>query len=98
LIVLCDCSMVCGGIACDLSSRLCNAHWEIFERLMNLWTSILCEKGKLSIWHKHDYLLGECIQCGVKLLRVCPFEISTKKLMKWKSFGYKVVGTIQEGN
>jgi hypothetical protein len=94
----CDYTVVCGGIDCGLSSQICNAHREIFERLMNQWTSILCEKGELSMWHKCSCLLGECVECGVNLLRVCPSEMSSEKLVKWKSIGYKVVGTTEEGN
>jgi hypothetical protein len=94
----CDCIVVCGGLDCGLTSRFCNVHRETFGRLTNLWTSILCEKGELSMWHKRSCLLGECVECGVNLLRVCPFEMSSVNLVKWKSIGYKVVGTTEEGN
>jgi Zn ribbon nucleic-acid-binding protein len=50
------------------------------------------------MWHKRSCLLGECVECGVNLLRVCPSKMSSEKLVKWKSIGYKVVGTIDKGN
>jgi hypothetical protein len=34
----------------------------------------------------------------VKLLRVCPVELTSEQLVKWKHIGYKVVGTTEEGN
>jgi hypothetical protein len=41
----CDCFDVCGG------TSMCEAHLYLYERLTNLWTSILCKKDDLSIWH-----------------------------------------------
>jgi hypothetical protein len=34
----------------------------------------------------------------VKLLLVCPLEITSEEVVKWKSIGYKLVGIIEEGN
>jgi hypothetical protein len=50
------------------------------------------------MWHKAVCLRGTCADCGVKLLRVCPFEMTSEKLVKWKTIGYKVVGTTDERN
>jgi hypothetical protein len=38
-----NCSDVCGSIG------MCEAHLHLYERLINLWTSILCKKDDLSI-------------------------------------------------
>jgi hypothetical protein len=95
----CRCDMLCRGIGCGPgASNMCNAHRLVYERLSNLWTSILCEKPELSMWHKAVCLRGTCADCGVKLLRVCPFEMTSEKLVKWKTIGYKVVGTTDERN
>jgi hypothetical protein len=91
--------MLCRDIGCGPgASNMCNAHRLVYERLSNLWTSILCEKPELSMWHKAVCLRGTCADCGVKLLRVCPFEMTSEKLVKWKTIGYKVVGTTDERN
>ena len=45
----CDYIVVCGSLDRSLTSRFCNAYWETFGRFINLWTSILCEKGELSM-------------------------------------------------
>jgi hypothetical protein len=92
LCCLCDCSDVCGG------TGMCEAHLHLYERLTNLWISILCKKDDLSIWHNQDCLLGKCQDCSVKLLRVCPIELTFEQLVKWKHIGYKVVETMEEGN
>ena len=94
----CDCVMLCGGLGCteDLGS-MCKAHLEVYERLTNLWTSILCQKEELSMWHKRDCLIGKCVDCGIHLLRICPQEMTSEQIVKWKSIGYKVVGTTEEG-
>ena len=77
---------------------LCKAHLHVFKRLTTLWTSILCAKDDLSIWHKQDCLLGTFRNCGVKLLCFCPIELTCEQPVKWKRYGYKVVGTIVEGH
>ena len=94
----CECEFVYGGLDSANAGRFCNAHREVYERLTNLWSSILCEKIKFSAWHRRACLLGECLDCGLQLLRVCPLEESTDQLVKWKSIGYKVVGTTADGN
>jgi hypothetical protein len=39
-----ECQLVCGGLDCANAARFCNAHREVYERLTNLWSSMLCEK------------------------------------------------------
>ena len=69
-----------------------------YERLTALWTLILCLKDKFLMWHKRDYLMGNCLDCSLQLLRVCPLELNFVKIIKWKSIGYKTVGTTEKGN
>ena len=94
----CHCDMVCGGVGCEHTFTMCDAHKLKYERLTALWTSILCPIDEFSMWHKRDCLMGNCVDCGLQLLRVCPLELSSEKMVKWKSIGYKTVGTTEEGN
>ena len=48
------------------------------------------------MWHKAACLRGTCADSGMKLLPVCPFEMTSAKVVKWKTIGYKVVGTMEE--
>jgi hypothetical protein len=76
---------------------MCNSHREVYNRLTNLWTSILCEKLELSMWHKRHYLMETCTDCGLELLKLCTLELGSNKLVKWKRIGYKVVRTTEDG-
>jgi hypothetical protein len=49
------------------------------------------------MWHKWHCLMGTCTDCGLELLKVCPLELGSNKLMKSKCIGYKVVGTTEDG-
>jgi hypothetical protein len=94
----CKCDMVSGDSFSNRSIRMCSAHLKVYQRLTNLWESILCEKEDMCMWHKRDCLMGNCIDCGIELLRVCPLELASEKKIKWKTIGYKVVGTTDEGH
>jgi hypothetical protein len=37
--------------------------------------------------------MGTCPDCGLQLLRICPLELISEKLVKWKSIEYKIIGT-----
>lgn len=94
----CICDMVCGVNFNNRSFRMCAAHLKVYQRLTNLWESILCKKDDMCMWHKRDCLMGNCADCGIELLRVCPLELASEKKMKWKTIGFKVVGTTDEGH
>jgi hypothetical protein len=94
----CKCDMVCGGSVNNWSIKMCSVHLKVYQRLTNLWESILCEKEDMCMWHKWDCLMGNCIDCGIELLRVCPLELASEKKIKWKTIRYKVVGTTDEGH
>jgi hypothetical protein len=42
--------------------------------------------------------MGTYPDCGLQLFRICPSELTSEKLVKWKSIGYKIIGTTKEGN
>jgi ferredoxin-like protein FixX len=47
------------------------------QGVTKLWEDRVCPKGDFEKWHKLDYLMGECVECGVGKLAVCPNECST---------------------
>jgi hypothetical protein len=90
--------MLCGGHACHGNPTSCRAHLQVYERLTNLWTSILCEKDEFQMWHRQDCLMGNCTNCGVSFLKVCAQEMTSEMLIKWKNISYKMVGTTDDEN
>jgi hypothetical protein len=93
----CDCDMICRGLGCEQHQGMCNSHREVYNRLSNLWTSILCEKPELSMWQKRHCLMGTCADYGLELLKLCQLELGSDKLVKWKRIRYKVFGTTEDG-
>lgn len=64
-----------------------------------MWTEILRDKGE-NDWHHIRCLRGECSNCGIKKLRICPLEVSDDlpiAHVKWKTFGYETVGVNKKG-
>jgi hypothetical protein len=66
---------------------MCNVYCKTFERLNNLWASILYKKGELSMWHKRECLLDECLECGLELFRVCPWKLDLRNLWSGRVMG-----------
>lgn len=58
----------------DLGTSKCNAKNEIYNRLIHLWTLVLCGKGKFGTWYRRLCLLSECPNCGVQNLRIVPMN------------------------
>ena len=76
---------------------MCNATSNVYVRMTQLWSSVLCDKDELACWHQRGCLLGDCSHCGVETLKVCPVEASSDILIKWRSIGQEVVGYTDEG-
>jgi hypothetical protein len=91
----CTCGMVCNNGAEVLPE--CAGKTVAYNSLSSLWESILCAKEDYQMFHRRDCLLGECASCGIQLLKTCPLELSSEKLVKWKSIGSEVVGYTEEG-
>jgi hypothetical protein len=51
-------------------------------------------RGSFDVWHKLDYLMDDCTQCGFHLLSLYPLELfdSNTFCLKWKCFEYYQVG------
>jgi hypothetical protein len=40
------------------------------------------KKPELSMWHKRNCLMRTCTDCGLDLLKLCPLELGSNKLVK----------------
>jgi hypothetical protein len=49
-------------------------------------------KLKIFAWHNQVYVRGKCKLYGIETFNLCPKELISKKLIKWRSIGYDVVG------
>ncbi len=50
-----------------------------------------------SSFHKRDYLLGNFPICGVKTLKIYPFDLNSERLVTWRKISY-VVGKSADGH
>lgn len=87
----CDCEDVCqstGENQC--CARLCT-----FSGVTAMVDSILCPKKDDSQWHARECVFGECVNCGVDFLPICPIEEEgpSTKLVKWKHFSLQTITT-----
>jgi len=39
-----------------------------------LWEDCVRLKGEFEEWHRLDYLMGDCVQCGMNQLAICFHE------------------------
>lgn len=101
----CRCSQVCAipMHSCDpppgtvTPASQCLSHLLQFSGVTELWQSLLCAKEPLSPWFKRDCLMGQCDQCGVKNLKLCPVELQSDQTISWRCIQYIVVGKNDEG-
>jgi hypothetical protein len=88
----CNCEQVCSMGPEPASHHGCGASLESYESFSGLWSFVLCPISPNSLWHKRECLLGECSRCGVNVLNICPLELQSDHLVKWKSIGYEIIG------
>jgi hypothetical protein len=69
------CNCMCE--VCGDGDAGCCAHTKIFKHMTLLWMECMCPKGKLDQWHNLACFMGECKNCGVKLLQNCLQELSS---------------------
>lgn len=97
----CDyrCVGVCDPSSADQNVGKCCANQISFSRLIELWTSIVCSKPSGHEWHKRECLMGDCLLCGIKTLKVYLIEEirSTKKVQRRK-YAKVVVGEKENGD
>jgi len=94
----CRCGEVCNAQQITtVTTYMCIANSSIFSGFTTLWTSIVCPKFEMSLWHARPCLLGECQNYGINTLRICLEEVRSQSLISWKSIGYEVVGHTKDG-
>jgi hypothetical protein len=55
---------------CKFAIMSCS--FELFKGVIAMWTWVICLKGELDIFHKRVYLMGQCPDCDVEKLQLCP--------------------------
>lgn len=60
----------------------------ILKGVTNFWQNIVCAKLEFQEWHALDYIKGKCLECGMKLLKICPLEkdLEHEIFLNWKCF------------
>jgi len=60
-----------------------------------MFEAILCPKKDDKEWHAWECIFGECIDCSVDFLSICPMEEegSTTALVKWRHFSLETITT-----
>jgi hypothetical protein len=94
---LCDCEAVCSRGAEPSSHQGCGAAVQAHDRFSAFWFSVLCPINPNWLWHKRECLLGECSSYGVDTLNICPLELRSNQVIKWKSIGYEIIGHGEDG-
>lgn len=93
----CDvCSTVSEGASGDNVG--CDAHHSTYKRITLLWEACLCLKSEFDEWHKLSCIMGDCENCGVDTLKLCPQELSEAEepKLRWKQFSYVQIGMDRE--
>jgi len=94
----CFCTKICrpfGENICPPNE--CEVHVSYFKKLISIWSSILCPLFGFSTFHQRACLLGQCKNCGVETLKICPVELDLKKPMTWRKISYVIVGKNNDG-
>jgi hypothetical protein len=70
---------------CQCNYRVCTdtdhdnenykAHTKTYKGTTALWEDVVCSKIETDLWHKYDYLMGLCNDCGVSKLPLYPLEV-----------------------
>ena len=97
----CSCACaVCSTVLDDAAADgvCCDAHHSVYKRITQLWEACLCPKLEFAEWHNLSCLMGECEDCGVETLPLCPHELSSEEepKLRWKQFSYVQIGMDRE--
>ncbi len=66
-----------------VSLQSCHVHLNLFKGVIAMWTLVVCSKGEFDIFHKKVYLMGQCLDCDVEKLQLCPNEITNERYVQW---------------
>ena len=76
--VACNCT--CSICTHDLDTTSCNASYHAYKTTTALCEFVLCPKLSEATFHKYNYLMGSCVDCGTKKLSLCLARLSKKDL------------------
>ncbi len=64
-----------------------------------MWQNCVYNKLDVEEWHEQECLLGECQECGVNILPLCPSEMANNVRYKllWRCFETRIVGQTYDG-
>jgi hypothetical protein len=90
-----DCDCDCEEVYRGYQGLGCAASLIAYAGLTALCEAILCPKAEDVKWHARDCLFGNCVNCGVDFLPLCPIEEegSSSSLVKWKHFAMETITT-----
>jgi hypothetical protein len=60
----------------------------ILKGVTNFWQKIVYAKPEFQEWHALDCIKGKCLDCCMKLLKICPLEKDPEDetLLNWNCF------------
>ncbi len=89
---------VCSSIN-ESKDVMCSTPSKVYKGITQLQQDYVCGKGEFEEWHKCECLLGECHNCGVDKLPLCPNEVigNSNYKVSWRCFEIGVVRQSKDG-
>ena len=69
-----SCTCECNVCKSSVVNAKCLAAEHSFSGITKLWESCICTKPEEDMFHSYKCLMGQCKQCSVKKLCLCPHE------------------------
>jgi hypothetical protein len=93
----CDCRL-CASPSID-GHVCCGAHEAVFKGITKLWLQVVCPKLETELWYKYNFLMDNCLACGVQIFPLCPGEVDGggNSKVKWRCFRSEVIETADDG-
>ena len=91
---LCECE-VCGSE--QRHEVNCGAHTKVYTGTTSLSQEIVCSKSEDVQWNALSCVMGDCDNCGISKLAICPLESAASTTVTWKCFENEVIGHTPEG-
>ena len=73
----------------------CVAEVFVYHGLTAISEAVLCPKPTNTTWHSKDCLFGDCLNCGVDILPLCPIEEDglSQTTVRWKHYEMQSITT-----
>ena len=73
----------------------CVARVFVYPRLTAISEAVLCPKPANTAWHSKDCLFGDCLNCGIDILPLCPTEEDglSQTMVPWKHYEMQSIMT-----